>query len=183
MFGLQADAEKRGITLAPHIPSDWMYFSIHNVRVAGVGVDFLYRKTGDTVELESKRTGTGDCWIEFSPAFSPRTEVVSVELNGRRLPFKMQPNNSDQHLDVRFPLNGGSNKLVIRVKNDFGLALSNELPALGSASRGLRFLSESWNASKSELTMAVSGRAGGRYALCTMCIGVGQGMATIIERV
>jgi len=23
---------------------------------------------------------------------------------------------------------------------------------------------------------------GGRYALCTMCIGVGQGMATILER-
>jgi len=27
------------------------------------------------------------------------------------------------------------------------------------------------------------GRRGGRYALCTMCIGVGQGIATIIERV
>ena len=26
-------------------------------------------------------------------------------------------------------------------------------------------------------------RAGGRYALCTMCIGVGQGIATILERV
>ena len=26
-------------------------------------------------------------------------------------------------------------------------------------------------------------RTGGRYALCTMCIGVGQGMATVIERV
>ena len=26
-------------------------------------------------------------------------------------------------------------------------------------------------------------RSGGRYALCTMCIGVGQGMATIIEKV
>jgi acetyl-CoA acetyltransferase len=24
---------------------------------------------------------------------------------------------------------------------------------------------------------------GGKYALCTMCVGVGQGMATIIERV
>jgi len=24
---------------------------------------------------------------------------------------------------------------------------------------------------------------GGRYSLCTMCVGVGQGMATIIERV
>lgn len=26
-------------------------------------------------------------------------------------------------------------------------------------------------------------RRGARYALCTMCIGVGQGIATIIERV
>jgi acetyl-CoA acetyltransferase len=26
-------------------------------------------------------------------------------------------------------------------------------------------------------------RGGGRYALCTMCIGVGQGIATIVERV
>jgi acetyl-CoA acyltransferase len=26
-------------------------------------------------------------------------------------------------------------------------------------------------------------RSGGRYALCTMCIGVGQGIAVVIERV
>ena len=26
-------------------------------------------------------------------------------------------------------------------------------------------------------------RTGGRYALCTMCIGVGQGIALVIERV
>ena len=26
-------------------------------------------------------------------------------------------------------------------------------------------------------------KTGGRYALCTMCIGVGQGMAMVIERV
>jgi len=26
-------------------------------------------------------------------------------------------------------------------------------------------------------------RTGGRYALCTMCIGVGQGIAMIIERI
>lgn len=25
-------------------------------------------------------------------------------------------------------------------------------------------------------------RTGGRYALCTMCVGVGQGIATLIER-
>ena len=26
-------------------------------------------------------------------------------------------------------------------------------------------------------------RSGGRYALCTMCIGVGQGIAMVVERV
>ena len=26
-------------------------------------------------------------------------------------------------------------------------------------------------------------RRGGRYALCTMCIGVGQGIALVIERI
>jgi acetyl-CoA acetyltransferase len=26
-------------------------------------------------------------------------------------------------------------------------------------------------------------RIGGRYALCTMCIGVGQGIAIVVERV
>jgi len=26
-------------------------------------------------------------------------------------------------------------------------------------------------------------RSGGKYALCTMCIGVGQGIAMVIERV
>ena len=81
------------------------------------------------------------------------------------MPFKMQPNSNDQHLKLRFPVTSGPNRLVIRVKNDFGLSLTNELPALGSASRGLRVVSESWNASKTELTLDVSGRAGELYEL------------------
>lgn len=165
MFGLQTDAERHQITLAPHVPSDWTSFAIRNVRVAGIGVDFQYRKTADSIVLETKRTGTGDCWVEFSPSFSLRTQVVGVQMDGRPLPFKMQPNRNDQHLSVRFPVNGASSVVVIRVKNDFGLALSNELPPLGSASRGLRIVSESWNASRTDLTLEVSGLAGSRYEL------------------
>lgn len=165
MFGLQTDVEKHEITLAPHVPADWTSFSIRNVRVGEVGVDFQYRKTDDSLILEAKRTGTGDCAVEFSPSFSLRTQVVGVQMNGRALPFKMQPNNHDQHLLVRFSVGDGPNNLVIRVKDDFGLALSNGLPPLGSASRGLRVLSESWNATKTELTLEVSGLAGSRYEL------------------
>ncbi len=165
MFGLQTDVEKHQIRLAPHLPADWMSFAIHNVHVAGIVVDFKYRKTPDSLVLETKRSGTGDCWIEFSPSLSLRTRVIGVEMNGRPLPFKLEPNGNDQHLSVRFLVNDGPNNIVIRVKNDFGLSLTNELPALGSASRGLRVLSESWNTSKTQLTLEVSGRAGSRYEL------------------
>jgi hypothetical protein len=77
----------------------------------------------------------------------------------------MQPNANDRHVVVRFPVDGGPETLVIRVKNDFGIALSNELPPLGSASRELRIVSESWNSARNELTLDIAGGAGRQYEL------------------
>jgi len=165
MLGLEIDAAKHEMNLAPHIPADWTSVGIHNVHVGAVSVDLQYRKTADTVVLEAKRGGSGDCWVEFSPAFSLRTQIVSVEMNGRPLPFKVQPNTNDQHLLVRFPVSGDSNNLVVHVKNDFGLSLNSELPPLGSASRELRVTGQSWNAAKTQLTLQVSGRAGSTYEM------------------
>jgi glycogen debranching enzyme len=165
LFGLQTDAENHQIALAPHVPVDWTAFGIRDVHLGPLSVDFQYHKTLDSITLETKRTGTGDCWVEFSPAFSLRTEVVSVEMNGRPLPFKIQPNGEDQHLSVRFPVNDGPNNVVVRLKNDFGLTLANELPALGSTSRGLRVISSSWNSARNQLAVEVSGVTGMNYEL------------------
>ncbi len=175
LFGLQTDAENHQITLAPHVPADWTSFALRNVHMGQVtlgqvnidpvNVDFRYRKTLDSITLKTTRTGTGDCWVEFSPAFSLRTEVVSVEMNGRPLPFQIQPNAEDQHVSMRFQVHGGPNSVVIRVKNDFGLTLSNQLPPLGSTSRGLRVLSNSWNAARNQFTVEVSGVPGMEYEL------------------
>lgn len=166
MFGLQSDAEKRQITLSPHVPADWSSFAIRGIHAGSCGVDLQYRKTLDSIVLETKRTGTGDCWLEFSPGLSLRTQVLGAAMNGKPLPFKLQPNKNDQHLYLRVPLvHGGLNTIVVRIKNDFGLTLSNELPPLGSASRGLRVLSEAWSASRGQLTLEVSGREGHRYEM------------------
>ncbi len=165
LFGLQTDVQTHQITLAPHVPADWTSFAIHNVHLGSVSADFEYRKTPGSIVLETKRTGPGDCWVEFAPSFSLRTKVVSVEMNGRPLPFKMQINSNDQHLFARFPTDSGSTTVVIRVKNDFGLALSNQLPPLGSTSQGLRIVSESWNTARSQLTLDVSGASGKSYEL------------------
>jgi glycogen debranching enzyme len=165
LFGLQTDAERHQITLSPHAPADWTSFALRNVHLDQVNVDFRYNKTLDSITLDTTRTGTGDCWVEFSPAFSLRAEVIAVEMNGRPLPFRIQSNSEDQHVSVRFPVYGGPNSVVIRVKNDFGLMLANQLPALGSTSRGLRVISNSWNSARNQLTVEVSGLPGMKYDL------------------
>ena len=165
LFGLQTDALKHEITLAPHVPADWTTFSIRNVPLQTARVDFQYRKTANSIVLEATRTGTENCTVEFSPAFGLRTKIIAVELNGRPQAFKVLPTSEDQHLAIRFPLGSGANVLTIRVKNDFGLALANELPALGSTSHGLRVISNSWNADRSQLIMEVSGVPGMDYEM------------------
>ena len=165
MFGLQTETEKHQISFTPHVPADWTLFAIHNIHVSDVRVDFKYQKTADTVALNADRSGNGECWVEFAPAFSLRTQIVSVELNGHAIAFKAEPNHNDQHVRMRFQLNGERNKLVIRTRKDFGLAMSNQLPALGSASRGLRVISHSWNANKSQLDMNFSGLSGQKYEM------------------
>jgi len=165
LFGLQTDAQTHQITLAPHVPADWTTFAIRNVHIGGVSTDFEYRKTPGSVVLETRRTGAGNCWVEFAPSFSLRTRVISVEMNGRPLPFKMQANDNDQHLFARFAVEGGSTTVTIRMKDDFGLALSNQLPPLGSTSQGLRIVSDSWNGARTQLTLEVSGATSRSYDL------------------
>ena len=164
MFGLHVDAESRQFTLSPHVPADWTEFAIHHVSIGPAAVDVKFHKAGDSIQLQITRTGSGDLWFEFSPAFSLRTQVLSVQLNGKPLQFKMQTNAEDQHLYVRFPVQADS-ELVIRTKNDFGLNYANELPTLGSASRELRVINESWTAARNRLTLDISGRAGSQYEM------------------
>ena len=57
------------------------------------------------------------------------------------------------------------NTLRIRLKNDFGLSLSPALPSLGSASQGLRVMSESWSTAHDSSTVEVAGAQGKQYEI------------------
>ncbi len=165
MLGLEANAISHNLVFAPHIPADWTSFRVQNLRVGDSTVDLTYRKTADSITLEVKRTGTGDCTLEFAPAVSLRTVILGGELNGRPVAVHAQTNVVDQHASVKLPLTGGIHTLRIRTRNDFGLAFSSTLPALGSRSRGLRIVSEAWNPARDSLTIDVSGVAGNVYQL------------------
>jgi len=165
MLGLETNAISHRLVFAPHVPADWTSLRAQNLRVGDSTVDLTYRKTADSITLEIKRTGTGDCTLEFAPALSLRTTILGAELNGRAIAVHTLANAVDQHAGVQFSLTGGANTLRIRLRNDFGLAFSPALPALGSRSRGLRIVSEAWNPQHDSLTLEVSGVAGNVYEL------------------
>jgi len=165
MLGLDADSPSHHLSFTPHIPADWTFFHIGNLRVGSTTLDLTYRKTLDGVTLEVQRTGSGDCVMEFSPALSPRAEVLGAEINSRGVSTHVEANSVDQHVAVRFPVIQSSNTVRIRVRNDFGLSVANTLPPLGNSSRGLRITSENWSANRDSLVLAVSGTPGREYDL------------------
>jgi hypothetical protein len=164
LFGLQTDAATHSITLAPHLPADWSFFSIHNVRAGDITLDFKFHRTADEIilSIDSSEAAT----LDFSPAVSLRAKVIDADLNGKRVSFQNVKNEFDQHLSVRTPLPSGKSTLRIRLHNDFGISYASSLPMLGNRSEGLRVTSESWSADA--LTMNAEGIAGLQYELAIL---------------
>ena len=165
LFGLRADAATHTLLFAPHVPGDWIGFAIKHMRIADCALDLRYKKASDAITLELTRTGAGDCNLEFSPAVSPLAQVTGAQLNGHPAQFRLEPSATDQHVTVKLSVPTGQSTLRIAVRNDFSMAISSQLPALGTASRGLRIFNESWSASHDRLDVDVEGVAGSAYDL------------------
>jgi hypothetical protein len=166
MFGLATDAKAAALTFAPHLPADWSSLRIGNLRVGENRVQLTYTKTPEGIFLEAGRTsGAAECTVEFRPAISLRATVSRVELNGKPLPFRMEANDQDQHVIVSFPLSEGQKSLRIFVQNDFAVGAASPLPPLGSQSRSLRILSETWSSARDQLTLDIAGASGAQYEL------------------
>jgi glycogen debranching enzyme len=166
LFGLELNALDHFLRFSPHLPTGWSRFSIDNIRIGKNTLLINYDKTRQGILLEADRTdGTDDCILEFRPALSPRARVQRTELNGKPIPFSLEAHSTDQHVVVRIPIQGHKNFLRIFLSEDFSIGDDSALPALGSASEGLRIISENWSLSKDQLVLEVSGKAGKEYIL------------------
>ncbi len=163
LFGLETDALNRRVVLAHHVPVDWRSFAMHNVHAGDASLDLIFHRLPGEIALKIR--STGDATLDYSPAFSPRAQVVSAEAGGHRVPFRLEKSDFDQHVCVQVPVKKGETILRISVKNDFGIGLHPSLPPLGSRSRGLRVLSESWSPSRDAVTFDVAGAAGSHNEL------------------
>ena len=163
LFGLEADASANRLTFAPHIPAAWNSFALHGVRVGSTAVDLSVQREPNTLTLEAKASAAST--LLFSPALSPRTQVISAEMNGRRIAYHVTKTETDQHVEVELPVSVTSSTLRLRLKNDFGLSYDNPLPELGAASEALRIVTEHWNDAHTELMLSLAGVPGRHYEL------------------
>jgi glycogen debranching enzyme len=165
MFGLQFDAQARTLIFAPHVPGYWNDFAVHHIAAGNDFLDLDFSRTTDSITMTADRQDGADLEMDFRPAVSPRTEVLAATLNGRRIPFHLESHDSDQHVIVEANLAAGTNSIKIFLRNDFTVTNTARLPALGSASEGLRIVSETWSDSRDTLTLQTTGLAGHSYAL------------------
>lgn len=165
MLGLEVDSTTHTLTFRPHVPADWNAFSIRGVHVGRVLVDLNYTKSANGINLEVRRSGTGDLMLDFAPSLSPCAHVLRADLDGRALSTKIESSDKDQHALVHVTVERPSTHVAIKTRNDFGLVVDSTLPALGDPSRGVRVVSESWSGSKDTLTLNIQGIPGNDYEL------------------
>jgi glycogen debranching enzyme len=168
LFGLQFNAQDHALTFAPHLPADWKSVSVQQVAAGADSVNLSYSRGTESITITAGRKGDAPVRLNFSPALSPRAEVLGVTLNGKAIAFRTEPHASDQHLIVAADLGAGSSTLKVRVRNDFAVSVANALPALGSTSQGLRILSQSWNAAHDTFTLETEGLPGKTYTLSVL---------------
>jgi GH15 family glucan-1,4-alpha-glucosidase len=166
MLGLSTDAKAATVTFVPHLPAAWNSLGVDNLRVGENKLQLNFTKSVEGISLEAKRTaGNGESTIEFRPSISLRAAVQKAELNGKPLPFRVEVNEEDQHVVVRFPVSDAPELLRIFILNDFAITATQTLPPLGSVSTGVRILSETWSPSRDHVALDVSGSAGAQYDL------------------
>jgi glycogen debranching enzyme len=176
LFGLETNAAACEVALKPHLPADWDSFTIDNLHVGSSTLALRFRKDArqnvhaknaaqsvDDLRLDVTRAGNRKCMLDFSPALSLRAHIESATLNGRAIPYRVESNDKDQHVSLQFEVPPGKSTLRMRITDDFELSIAPQLPAYGSASRGLRILSSSWTPERDRLTLDVAVVPGSSY--------------------
>ena len=163
LLGLEVNALKSSVVLAPHLPADWNDFTIHNVKVGASLLDFTFHRAGDDMTLEVQRHGKDNVQLEFSPALGLRAKVVDATVDGNKVSPTISTNENDQHASISASIGGDTTKIHLHVTGDFGIAYPFAAPADGGPSSNLKIVSEAWNDAHDKLQLQVAGVGGAKY--------------------
>ena len=161
LLGIEVDAPRHRVTIAPHLPPDWDSVAVDNVPVGTERISFVVRRGNGRIALALRRAG-GDrapIDVEFSPALPLGARVSTSRAETRRTP-------GDVHASVRasLPMTGAEGvELAVSYDGGWSIVPPAMALAVGARSSAPRVLSERLG-DAGAYSVALEGLAGRSYA-------------------
>lgn len=122
VLGLNPNAHQRRLTLSPRLPASWDHFSLKNMRVGDLHLDFDLRWDIDQSTLEVQVDGLADGWqleLSLDPMWYGMGPNVSADVNGEKTiqtgyqPSVSTPDAAGQNVSVMYT-SPSTTKAIIR---------------------------------------------------------------------
>jgi hypothetical protein len=172
-FGIEADAPRGVLTLAPHLFDRPGEHTARGVRVAAAVLDITFRVTDTSLSASVRRRGGGDAalTLHFDPALAPGARVRDVRAGRRAVPFRVDDTGRDVHVAFDVPMGAAEEDVTVRHTRGWRLAGAEAAPARGDRSRSLKILDArvvaptGGTGARAAFEVRLEGRAGFTYTL------------------
>jgi glycogen debranching enzyme len=142
LLGLQIDATRHSLTFAPHLPSEWDYATVNNVRVGESVLKLQLRRSQDGMVLAVENSGPA-----VSIEFRPEIPMGAAELNAfveaeqskpSRLRTSEERDAQDEHAVTAFTAEKGNTLCQIHFYGGVQVSVRHPELRIGDPSRGLK---------------------------------------------
>ena len=159
MLGLEADAVKDSISLAPAFPADWTYADVRNIRCGEKKADLSYIRTAQeyrySISCEQKMNMT------FTAVLPLGTKILYVKKDGADIPFQTEADIQNVCVSIEPFALEGSKDIVIGYSGGIGILLNMPAAEINMPDEGLRIERESFE--DGVYTLDVAGVPGRSY--------------------
>jgi hypothetical protein len=140
LLGLNGDALEKKVIFTPQFPADWEKVSIKNYRV-GQALFFIdVQKNKDSLIVHVRSENTGQYKLKFAPTFAAGTQVHSVTLDGRPVPFEIKTFSQVVRPISVFPINGKSHRIEVKFTPTVELLPVVTQSKIGAPNKGLKII-------------------------------------------
>lgn len=157
MLGLDADALSNRLTISPHLPFDWDFINVENIRAGNHILNFNMKREDEKTTYSFSQVAGKTMRINFVPILPLGTLISKVLVNGHESKFDVEVNRQSESVKLDFNIN---NEALIEIFHSGGIgvlpAVTHPIP--GDSSEGFRILSSSLKGN--EYLVGVQGKPG-----------------------
>jgi hypothetical protein len=137
LLGLDVDAEKGRLTLAPHLPADWNKVSFRGVKVGNSALDFELQQTLESLMLHITNRGE-NVRLAFRPEIPLGARAIRASVGTRKIEARVEAHQQDQHVAIDLEVPKGEFDVTVRYRDGVALVMASPRPLLGEPSKGMK---------------------------------------------